>query len=1093
MAATPHTSTGGWVYLNFTSKRFEGSVDMVFGFDREKGLPSALELYNPHDEYTPQSYVIPNKYFTNKTFYKAEYTYASQDATYLYNGYVKLSDYFNKTWNLSWEHDFEKAEKATRTVYWTDTVHITWVNIARKVDITKINHVYEGMDRWYLMKADVTKNREYYLRFWLDVVPSQSGGKYKYFVGVKPSVESLQQAISSGHFYCLDPWWDSGWTYKKKITIDQNKIDADLTDFPVLVVLNATNIDWTHVQDDLDDIRFVDSTETILLKAELEKYIVNDKAWIWVKVPSVSGTVDTVFYMYYGNAAAASAWDAENVWESSAVMVQHMYDNSDASHIMDSTLYNNDGTKKGANEPIETGSGKIDSAQSFDGVDDYVSAGAPASLDFGVGPLAVEAWVNTGATLTDGLGDIVSKFDQVNKKGFNFGIIGSEGNSRNLYFGIDNNKSDVAWVEVAPKLGAETQIWSLAVYNGKLYGGTAGNGKLYEWNGVNAWVEVAPKLGDETQIWSLAVYNGKLYGGTYLNGKLYEWNGVNAWVEKAPKLGAETYIYSLAVYNGKLYGGTRPNGKLYEWKTGITVTYDYKLDSGWKYVAAVKDATTLKLYVDGVLVATSAAFAAADYNLTNTSNLLIGLGTDYANMTIDEARIYNTAKLVEWIKADYYSGSNSLLSYGAESEIVEVTITSSPPTGAGYITVDGAGITTPQIYYWEIGSTYTLAAISPVDIIVGQSRYTYTNWSDAGAQSHIYTVTIAETVTANYHLEYYFTVTDAHDAATGEGWYDAGTATVNSTVSRPIAGGAGTQYETTGWTGTGSLASGGGVGSDTTGAFTINAYSTCTWNWKTQYYLTVNTNPPGIDSPTGEAWYDSGDTAHVSTDQHEDIVPGDSRYTFNSWTGANGTYTDATVAMTMLRTATANYDTQYYLTVTSAHGTSGGEDWYNDGATAYATVTPLFVPAGAGKQYAFTNWSGDATGTTSPSDPITMDAAKTATANWLLQYLLTIYYNLGINKLYVNGTQRTNNTIIGITPNTNVNATATMKPYYIFFKHELNGTAPNFVTPYQFNMTNPYTLWTYAVSGAPSGGFSGLLLIALIALPMILLVFRRRR
>jgi len=35
------------------------------------------------------------------------------------------------------------------------------------------------------------------------------------------------------------------------------------------------------------------------------------------------------------------------------------------------------------------------------------------------------------------------------------------------------------------------------------------------------WVEVAGKLGDETHIRSLAVYNNKLYGGTYHNGRLY--------------------------------------------------------------------------------------------------------------------------------------------------------------------------------------------------------------------------------------------------------------------------------------------------------------------------------------------------------------------------------------------------------------------------------------------------------------------------------------------------------------------------------------------------------------------------------------------
>ena len=84
------------------------------------------------------------------------------------------------------------------------------------------------------------------------------------------------------------------------------------------------------------------------------------------------------------------------------------------------------------------------------------------------------------------------------------------------------------------------------------------------------WLETAPKLGAETSIYSLAAYNNKLYGGTQPNGKLYEWNDVNAWVEVAPKLGAETYILSLAVYNNKLYGGTYPNGKLHRW---LTVSY----------------------------------------------------------------------------------------------------------------------------------------------------------------------------------------------------------------------------------------------------------------------------------------------------------------------------------------------------------------------------------------------------------------------------------------------------------------------------------------------------------------------------------------
>jgi hypothetical protein len=86
----------------------------------------------------------------------------------------------------------------------------------------------------------------------------------------------------------------------------------------------------------------------------------------------------------------------------------------------------------------------------------------------------------------------------------------------------------------------------------------------YTRNVATMWFMKAPTLGAETRIYSLAVLNDKIYGGTDPNGKLYEWNGVDAWAEKAPKLGAETLIYSLAVLNGKIYGGTFPNGKLYE-------------------------------------------------------------------------------------------------------------------------------------------------------------------------------------------------------------------------------------------------------------------------------------------------------------------------------------------------------------------------------------------------------------------------------------------------------------------------------------------------------------------------------------------------
>lgn len=125
-----------------------------------------------------------------------------------------------------------------------------------------------------------------------------------------------------------------------------------------------------------------------------------------------------------------------------------------------------------------------------------------------------------------------------------------------------------AWVQVAPELNAEPNIYDLVVYNDKLYG--AAGGRLYEWNGSNAWVQKAPELSSQ-YVLCLAVYNGKLYGGTSdaAGGRLFEWNGTGAWVQVAPQLNSQTGIESLAVYNGKLYGGTHktggPGGYLYEW------------------------------------------------------------------------------------------------------------------------------------------------------------------------------------------------------------------------------------------------------------------------------------------------------------------------------------------------------------------------------------------------------------------------------------------------------------------------------------------------------------------------------------------------
>jgi uncharacterized repeat protein (TIGR02543 family) len=163
--------------------------------------------------------------------------------------------------------------------------------------------------------------------------------------------------------------------------------------------------------------------------------------------------------------------------------------------------------------------------------------------------------------------------------------------------------------------------------------------------------------------------------------------------------------------------------------------------------------------------------------------------------------------------------------------------------------------------------------------------------------------------------------------------------------------------------------------------------------------ITVTTSPSGLSivldnitytAPQTFEW-DIGSTHTIGTTSPQPGAPGE-QYVWQSWSDGGAIEHSITVPSSPT-TYTANFRTQYYLTVTSPYGTTGGEGWYDSGSTAYATVTPLTVPGPSGTQYVFTNWSGDATGTTSPSNPITMDGPKTAVANWKTQYYLMVRTN----------------------------------------------------------------------------------------------------
>ena len=193
-------------------------------------------------------------------------------------------------------------------------------------------------------------------------------------------------------------WYNSSWSYRKKITFDNSAQAENLIDFPVLVKLTTSNTDYSKFKAAGADIRFTDSNGTTALSYEIESWNASGDSFVWVKVPQIdaSSTTDSV-YMYYGNSAASDAQDASNTWNSNYSMVQHLKETAACPTTFDdSTSNNNDGSC--TNTPV-TGTGQIDGARVFATADaDDITV--PDAAAFTNSTMTMSIWANQSSLST---------------------------------------------------------------------------------------------------------------------------------------------------------------------------------------------------------------------------------------------------------------------------------------------------------------------------------------------------------------------------------------------------------------------------------------------------------------------------------------------------------------------------------------------------------------------------------------------------------------------------------------------------------------------------------------------------------------------
>ncbi len=264
-------------------------------------------------------------------------------------------------------------------------------------------------------------------------------------------------------------WYSLGWKKRRLVTLDHTKVAAELTGFPVALVVTDATLVGALTPSGADvvvtgaDARGKLDTEVELVDKSAIALVV------WVSVPDLSSTADTKLYLYYDNPAAAAPASGASVWTGEQA-VWHLGDAATsgmkgAQHA-DSTAHGHTGTQSGNGV---TG-GKIGRGQSFDGTKSYIDVAAPDGIVLGDADCTISAWIKTSSMSPQG---VVLKVNpaQHEANDRSFGV--SRGNDQQLgldqgwvgFIGGMRTVTDGQWHHVAwtQAMGTADATWDLYV------------------------------------------------------------------------------------------------------------------------------------------------------------------------------------------------------------------------------------------------------------------------------------------------------------------------------------------------------------------------------------------------------------------------------------------------------------------------------------------------------------------------------------------------------------------------------------------------------------------------------------------------------
>jgi RHS repeat-associated protein len=220
-------------------------------------------------------------------------------------------------------------------------------------------------------------------------------------------VVTVSGMSSNGVPFTLSGPYANGYQYRRAIDISHMNVpNTDQTNFPVLIsgvypyLATISNGGFVQNPNGYDIVFSQDPEGATQLAYEVDNYNpVTGTAAFWVGIPTLSHTVDTVIYLFYGNPnITASQQNIAGVWQNNYLSVYHLGNGTNVG-LTDSGSAGYTLTEAGS---VTAVSGEIGGGAAFSGnASTYLYNDSLPAYPSGDSPVTLEAWVQLASSSND--------------------------------------------------------------------------------------------------------------------------------------------------------------------------------------------------------------------------------------------------------------------------------------------------------------------------------------------------------------------------------------------------------------------------------------------------------------------------------------------------------------------------------------------------------------------------------------------------------------------------------------------------------------------------------------------------------------------